>query len=317
MNGYDHRPEGVRSVSPNPQKRDLETSLENQARSGREHPSYPTVPAWKSVPPLATLNPLKTEQTKRLIITGTRKGGTGKSFFLAHLADWFEHHQVNYVALDPDWVNGSLSRFLPNARFIDFSSEQATQEILSAFQETDIVIMDGMGPAQAYLFDWLKNADFLNPDNPTPIAVTIALLIEEDKDCVYQAGEAAHSLDNQVEWLVIRNLKTCSTTEIYDQSNARQELLRRDAQEIQIERLPWNLLLLMQRTSRTIGDLIEDADLTILERQRLRSYQTRFFGQLESVRASLMPRSIRRAPTKRFTQDPSRVARPRIAPEQV
>lgn len=311
MNGFDKRPGFLR-----PGENAIGESTERHAipQTSRERAPFPPSPAWKGsqVKPADPYH----EKSKRLVITATRKGGVGKSFFLSHLADWYETNQAGYAALDPDWVNGSLSRFLPNARFVDFSSEQVMEEITSAFRESDIVILDGMGPAQAYLFEWLKEADFLQ-NGDTPVAVTLALLIEEDKDCVYQAGEAAHSLERQVEWLVVRNLKTCSTTEIYDQSNARQELLRRGALEIQMERLPWNLLLLLQRASRTIGHLIDDESLTILERQRLRSYLARFFAQLESVRAALMPRSVRRIPAKPTAQDPLRAARPRIAPDQV
>jgi len=279
------------------------------------------VPPWRAkagaVPPPAPVVKPQRPQTKRVIFPVTRKGGVGQTFFLVHLSDWLAHERVRQVALDPDWVNGSLSRFLPEARFWDPGSPESAEELMLVTREADVVLVDGLGPLQAYALDWLNDHNFLQEESEAPISITAVVIVEEDKDTVFQAGEAAKFLGDQVDWLVVRNLKTCSTTEIYNQSNARQELIRLGAAEIQVERLPWNLLLMLQRSSRTIGNLITDEELSILERQRLRSYEARFFAQLETIRSVLLPRMSPQIPSLPEVPEAIPRARPRIAPEQV
>jgi len=257
--------------------------------------------------------------TKRLIISASRKGGVGKSFFLASLADWYRDLSIPFVAFDPDWCNGSLTRFVPQARFIDAAGSSAVDDIQNAFNEVDLVLLDGLGPLQGYLFEWLQDCDFLKSIEPK-IEITFLVMVEEDKDSVFQAGEAARCLGENGHWVVVRNLKTCPTTEIYNSSDARQELIRLGAVEVQMDRVPWNLLLLIQKSGKTISGLSEDPSFSFLERQRMKSYQSRFFQQMETARHLLqagdLPRTVDPpAPTK--TPAPTPPARPRIAPERV
>ena len=91
--------------------------------------------------------------------------------------------------------------------------------------------------------------------------ITMIIMIEEDKDTVFQAGEIVRRLGDRVDWLVVKNHKTCSTSEIYDNSKARQELQKLGAVEITMERVPWSLLATIQKTSRSLSSLVLDESL--------------------------------------------------------
>ncbi|MFZ4779830.1 MAG: hypothetical protein ACOYM3_31105, partial [Terrimicrobiaceae bacterium] len=142
-------------------------------------------------------------------------------------------------------------------------------------------------------------------------------LVEEDKDTVFQAGELCRRLGASVDWLVVRSLKTSPATEIYDNSKTRQELLRLGAGEITIARLPWNLLSIMQRTSKSLSGLMQDKSLSLLERHRLRSYQERLFEQFAAMEAVLLPRVNPHAGAGTHAGAGKGSVRPRIAPEEV
>jgi len=120
-----------------------------------------------------------------------------------------------------------------------------------------------------------------------------------------------------VDWLIVRSLKTSPATEIYDNSKTRQELLRLGAGEITIARLPWNLLSIMQRTSKSLSGLLQDKSLSLLERHRLRSYQERLFEQFAAMESVLLPRVNPHAGTGAQAGAGKGSARPRIAPEEV
>jgi hypothetical protein len=161
----------------------------------------------------------------------------------------------------------------------------------------------------------------------------LVVIIEEDKETVFQAGQAAKRVGNNADWLVVRNLKTSPVTEIYDGSNARKELLALGAREITIERLPWNLNSMLQKSSKSINGLIRDESVFFLERQRLRSYQQRMFEEFAGARDVLLPDSSpAKLPDEPVAVDPPEpvavdepeeaeapvaVARPRIPPQDV
>ena len=255
---------------------------------------------------------------RRLLISATCKGGVGKSFFFVNLADWLVELDQAFLFFDSDACNGTLTRFLPDSRFLDLrESDEGSGTLLEALGEAEVVAWDAMGPMQQYLPDWLDQTLLKKDAPPAGFRSTLILMIEEDKDAVFQAGEVARRLGDRVDWLVVKNLKTCSTTEIYDNSKARQELLRLGAVEITMERVPWSLLATIQRTSRTLSSLVLDESLPFLERQRLRTFQRRFFEQLETARHYLLPSRVIEEPEIRRDNQPSPVSRPRVAPEEV
>jgi hypothetical protein len=250
-----------------------------------------------SVAPLETPPPVyKPTGTKRLIVPATSKGGVGKSYLTINLCEWLSAQTVPFVAFDPDWCNSSLTRFYPDAEFIDISEAVHLDNVVRAFERTDLVITDGVGSLQMKFIDWLEETRVFDLREELSIDITMLLIIEEDKETVFQAGQAAQRIGDRANWLVVRNLKTSPVTEIYDTSNARKTLLELGAKEITMERLPWNLNSMLQKSSKSLGALIEDESIFFLERQRMRSYQQRLFDEFTTARDFLLPGSVINAP---------------------
>jgi hypothetical protein len=268
--------------------------------------------------------------SKRLIMQATSKGGVGKSYLTINLCEWLRSLNVPFVAFDPDWCNSSLTRFYPEAEFIDISEAVHLDNVIRAFERTDLVLTDGVGSLQTKFIDWLEETRVFDLREDLSLDITMLVIIEEDKETVFQAGQAAQRIGDRANWLVIRNLKTSPVTEIYDNSNARKTLLELGAKEITVERLPWNLSSMLQKSSKSIGALTEDEGIFFLERQRLRSYQQRLFEEFESARDYLLPGSVIEvaepeppsAPeplheAQASAPVPTPAPRPRIPPEEV
>jgi hypothetical protein len=222
----------------------------------------------------------------------TSKGGVGKSYVTINLCEWLRGLEVPFVAFDPDWCNSSLTRFYPEAEFIDISEAVHLDNVIRAFERTDLVLTDGVGSLQTKFIDWLEETRVFDLREELSLDITMLVIIEEDKETVFQAGQAAQRIGDRANWLVIRNLKTSPVTEIYDNSNARKHLLELGAREITLERLPWNLSSILQKSSKSISSLADDESIFFLERQRLRSYQQRLFEEFESVRDYLLPGAV-------------------------
>ena len=254
---------------------------------------------------------------RRIVITSTAKGGVGKTFFLVNLTDWLQEKNMRSIVFDSDWSSGTLTRFLPDSRFVTAEEGEGFQEILTALDEVDLVLIDGSAAALPELLAWIENSNLAGDQSESDVSITLACMVEEDKDTIFQAGELCRRFGANVEWLVVRTLKTGPATEIYDNSKTRQELLRLGAGEITIARLPWNLLSIMQRTSKSLSGMMQDKSLSLLERHRLRSYQERLFEQFAAMEPVLLPRLNPRAGAAGRHGNDKGAIRPRIAPEEV
>ncbi len=277
--------------------------------------------------------PAKRSGIKRLVLSATSKGGVGKSYVTVNLIEWLQSLDTPFIAFDPDWCNSTLTRFHEQAEFIDISEEVDLDNVIRAFERTDLVIADGVGSLQTKFIDWLEETRVFELREQLGLEITLVVIIEEDKETVFQAGQVAKRVGNNADWLVVRNLKTSPVTEIYDGSNARKELLALGAREITIERLPWNLNSMLQKSSKSINGLIQDESVFFLERQRLRSYQQRLFEEFAGARDILLPdSSLDSLPDEPVAVEPAEpeapaepvepevpvaVARPRIPPQDV
>lgn len=256
---------------------------------------------------------------KRLIMSATSKGGVGKSYVTISLAEWFDSQNIPCIAFDPDWCNSSLTRFHEKAEFLDMGESVQLDNVIRALDRTDLVLVDGVGSMQNRLLDWMEETRVFDLREDLSLDVTLVLIIEEDKETVFQAGQAVKRFGNRANWLVVRNLKTSPVTDIYDNSNARRELLAAGAREITIERLPWNLSSLSQKASRSIGNLANDESVFFLERQRLRSHQQKIFDEFSKARGILLPGSVLNAAPPETKPEPAfaPAARVRIPPQDV
>lgn len=240
-------------------------------------------PAWPSA------HARTAQKGKRLIMVAIDKGGVGKSFFCLRLIEWLEQRKIPFRAFDPDFSNSTLTRFYPEAQFLDIRHSENLDGIMFSFEHNDLVLVDGVGAQQKIFLDWLADTDLLHAQEPLGLAITLALIIEEDKDTVFQAGEAVRRVGDRVDWLVVKNQKLSARNLIYEKSDARQELLRCGAHEITMPKLTDPLSLSLQLKSLTITEAMTRNSFPLLDRQRLLNYSRHLWRQLDAVQDILIP----------------------------
>jgi hypothetical protein len=255
-------------------------------------------------------------QHKRLVITGTSKGGTGRTFLLLQIVDWLNSKGVKAQTVDCDWHNASLTRFLPDSIFLDLAQPDASEQLMEAFQVGEVILLDSPGIQHPRYWEWMADSGLFDQLAQYGIGITILLTVEEDKDTVFQAAQASEAIGENADWLVVQNLKTSETTSIYEESATRQKLSKAGAQHMILDRLPWTALARMQQMSLTVGGLLELENIPPLERERLRNYQSRTFAEFERISRLLLPETATkfRAKTAIARRE---VVRPRIAPKEV
>jgi hypothetical protein len=87
------------------------------------------------------------------------KGGVGKSFFCIQMIGWLRSQKIAYSAYDPDHANSSLSRFIPEAIFINARHSENLDAMADRLQETPFVLLDGMVGRQGLIFDWMEETN--------------------------------------------------------------------------------------------------------------------------------------------------------------
>ena len=228
-------------------------------------------------------------QDKRLILTAIDKGGVGKSFFCVRLIEWLREVHRSFIAFDPDYNNSTLTRFYPEAQFLNIGHSENLDLIVEALDSTDVVLVDGVGAQQRIFMDWMEETDLLKVKASLGLSVTLVLIIEEDKDTVFQAGEVARRVGSQAEWLVVKNYKQSQSLRIYQNSRAREDLLRIGAKEIELRKLSEHMTTILQLNSWTIPQALASNTLNLLDRQRLVEYSRELNTQLFEVQSILLP----------------------------
>lgn len=225
---------------------------------------------------------------RRLVLVAIDKGGVGKSFFCIQFITWLRSQGIPYTAYDPDHANSTLSRFIHDAIFLSSRHSENLDVLVEKLEETPVVVLDGMVGRQGLVFDWIEETNLLRIAREEGFHVTLALVIEDDKDAVHQAGEAVKRFQNQVDWLVVKNHKMNPTFRIYQASNARTALLEAGAREIDLPKLAAHLNEELQRRSITIPEALAEGQLYLLDRQRLTDFQRRIFTLLDGVKEVLI-----------------------------
>lgn len=253
---------------------------------------------------------------KRLVVTGTNKGGTGRTFLLLQVWDWLASKGCKTATVDCDWHNASLTRFLPDSVFLDLAQMDCADQLLGCFESSDVILLDSPGIQHPRYWEWMVDSGLSEKLERHGVGITMVLTVEEDKDTVFQASQAVEAIGTTAQWLVVQNLKTSETTSIYEDSATRQQLIKAGAHHVVLDRLPWTALARMQQMSLTVSGLLDLENTPPLEKERVRNYQSRTFAEFEKVSKLLLPETA-----TKFRQQPKiarrEVIRPRIAPKEV
>lgn len=231
---------------------------------------------------------------KRLILIATNKGGVGKSTAAIHIGDYLSENGVPFVAFDPDHANASFARFFAKEgknpsfmRLINTADDTSLDQITRAFDEENakIVLVDGVGAQQAAFLNWIEEINLFDRAPELGLKITFVVIVDEDKDTVDQARALAGRAADQVEYLIIRNLKNTPETTIYDTSTARKLLTEAlGGKEITFPKLKANLVSIVQSESLRLSQAEKAESVYVNDRYRFSAYKKAIFKELESVK---------------------------------
>jgi hypothetical protein len=228
--------------------------------------------------------------TKRLDLILNGKGGVGKSFFAVNFVQFLKDKGIAHVAMDSDNENSTLKRFHPEADFIDLSNRRELDNIFAALEKTNLIVVDCRAASTDLFLDYFDEIALPDVLAAMGAALTLVMPVNHELDSVDQVQRLTDKLAESSHYVIVRNAAHSDSFTLFDSAEVRARLKRDLAGvEITMSRLQDWLVEALNGQNLTITNAAKHASFSLLDRQRLISWQRRFYQELECAAALLLP----------------------------
>jgi cellulose biosynthesis protein BcsQ len=223
-----------------------------------------------------------------LILNG--KGGVGKSFLAINLVQYLKDKSIPFVACDSDNENSTLKRFHPDAEFINLAQSRSLDDMFRALERADLVIVDCRAASTDVFLRYFAAIDIAAVLRTLDARLTLLMPVNHEADSLDQVQRVVEAMADHARFVIIRNQVHAELFALYDKSAVRVRLLKQlDAKEITMPRMEEWLVEGLNRVNLTITAAAKHEFFYLLDRQRLVTWQSRLYEQIESATDLLLP----------------------------
>ena len=223
-----------------------------------------------------------------LILNG--KGGVGKSFFAVNFVQFLKDRGIAHIAIDSDNENSTLKRFHPEARFLDLGNRRELDGIFAALEKTSLVVMDCRAASTDLFIEYFNEIDLPAVLKAMGAALTLIMPVNHEADSVDQVQRLADQFGRQASYLVVRNAAHSDSFALFESSEVRAQLKDRlGGREMAMARLQDWLVEAIHAGNVTITAAVKHPSFSLLDRQRLQTWQRKLYAGIESAADLLLP----------------------------
>lgn len=227
---------------------------------------------------------------KRLNLVLNGKGGVGKSFFAVNFVQFLKDKGIAHVAIDTDNENSTLKRFHPDARFLDLDNRRELDGIFRAIEETELVVVDCRAASTDLFLDYFKEIDLPAVLSALDTALTLVMPVNHELDSVDQVQRVADHLGRTCAYVIVRNAAHSDSFDLFDSSEVKARLKSElGGRELAMPRMQDWLVEALNRENVTVTAAAKHPVFSLLDRQRLQTWQRRLYAEIESARDLLLP----------------------------
>jgi len=227
---------------------------------------------------------------KRLNLILNGKGGVGKSFFAVNFIQFLKDKGIAHVAIDSDNENSTLKRFHPDTRFLDLEKRRELDGIFSALEKANLVVMDCRAASTDLFIDYFDEIDLPAVLSALDTALTLVMPVNHESDSVDQVQRLADQFGKKCNYVVIRNAAHSDSFALFESSEVRAQLTTKfGGREIAMCRLQDWLVEALNAENLTITGATKHPAFSLLDRQRLQTWQRKLYAEIESVSDLLLP----------------------------
>jgi len=223
-----------------------------------------------------------------LVING--KGGVGKSFFAVNLVQYLKDRGTSLLAIDTDNENSTLKRFHSEATFVNITKPQSLDAMFSSLESNSLLVVDCRAASTDIFLNYFDELNVLDMLAQMDVSLTVVSPINHENDSLKQLQVLSDRIGDHCNYVVVKNQSFSEQFIIYEKSKTRAHLLKElGAKEIEMPKLQDWLVVGLNQTGCTISAALRSASFSVMDRQRLKNWQQRFYEQLDSLRTLLAP----------------------------
>ena len=227
---------------------------------------------------------------KRLDLILNGKGGVGKSFFAVNFVQFLKDRGIAHVAIDSDNENSTLKRFHPDTRFLDLNNRRELDGIFSALEKASLVVMDCRAASTDLFIDYFTEIDLPAVLSAMGATLTLVMPVNHESDSVDQIQRLADQFGKKCNYVVVRNASHSESFALFESSEVRAQLKDKlGGREIAMSRLQDWLVESLNAENLTITGATKHPAFSLLDRQRLQTWQRKLYTEIESVADLLLP----------------------------
>jgi len=227
---------------------------------------------------------------KRLDLILNGKGGVGKSFFAVNFVQFLKDRGIAHVAIDSDNENSTLKRFHPDTRFLDLGNRRELDGVFTALEKANLVVMDCRAASTDLFIDYFAEIDLAAVLTAMGAALTLVMPVNHEADSVDQIQRLADQFGKQCSYVVVRNAAHSDSFALFEASEVRAQLKDKlGGREISMTRVQDWLVEALNAENLTITAAVKHSAFSLLDRQRLQTWQRKLYSEIESVAGLLMP----------------------------
>jgi hypothetical protein len=227
---------------------------------------------------------------KRLDLILNGKGGVGKSFFAINFVQYLKDKGIKHVAIDSDNENSTLKRFHPDASFIDLADRRGLDGVFNLLEKSNLVVMDCRAASTDLFTGFFEAIDLSTILSGMNAALTLVMPVNHEADSVDQVQRLADELGSKCNYVIVRNAAHSDSFELYEGSEVRGQIADKlGGKEITMTQLPDWLVIALNQRNLTITAAAKHQDFSLLDRQRLQTWQRKLYAEIESAAGLLLP----------------------------
>ena len=228
-----------------------------------------------------------------LIING--KGGVGKSFFATNFVQYLKDCGIVHCAIDSDHENSTLKRFHPQSEFINLEHRREIDRVFTTAETSDLLVVDCRAASTDLFIDFFDEVNFAEVLRSLGARLTVICPVNHEADSVEQLRILSDALHDRCAWVVVKNEAHSDAFKIYDGSKTRRHVVDElHAREITMPRMYDWLVTALNEHNTPVTVALTHPGFNLLDRQRLKNWQTRFYRQLYRA-ADLLLTDVRTA----------------------
>jgi hypothetical protein len=236
---------------------------------------------------------------KLVIFTIGGKGGVGKSWIMGLLIDWYKTLGIQFHVVDLDNENNTLSRFYPEAEFIEVSSEKDLDGMIEKIieSETQVTLIDMRAASTDRIEPWLRKFELFDSIREEHgVWFTAIGVVDSSADSVSNIGYWAQDIlksHKNIRYVIAQNKVRGEELTYPGSKEAKEYRETLDLIEIEIPKLEEWLHQKLEVDDLRIGSALAVTDSTspltkFMTKARLKKYQQAVFAELEKAKDRLI-----------------------------